>query len=351
MADKEKWTLKFEELTKDSVSQVGAKGANLAEMSRIGMPVPPGFVITTEAYDYFLKKTGTGQEINQLLNTLTEKPKGVAEVEALSQKLSQIMKTKDVPEELQEAICQAYEALSDKCCVANVPTAVRSSGIAEDLPTAAFAGQYESYLNVIGKDALIKKVMDCWCSLFTPRVISYQIRNNLPLMGKLMGVVVQKVVNPRCAGVIFTALPSTGDKSWIIIEGNWGTAESVVQGIVTPDKCYINKETLKLEEKHISCKLKQLTLAGGGTEERDIPTELQSIPCFSEKEATKLAELAIKVESHYGSPQDLEWVIDRDLPFPDNIFLVQTRPLTTLEKKSPTDQVLDLMLSRFAKRG
>jgi pyruvate,water dikinase len=135
-----------------------------------------------------------------------------------------------------------------------------------------------------------------------------------------------------------------------MMEGNWGTAESVVQGAVTPDKCFVKKESLTIEEMRIAQKLTQFSLDGVGTRLEEIPVNMQSAPCFSEEEAIKIAELAKKVEAHYGAPQDIEWVIERDLPFPENIFFVQTRPITALRRTSAIDQIADLMLTRFIGR-
>ncbi|MBW1613118.1 MAG: PEP/pyruvate-binding domain-containing protein [Deltaproteobacteria bacterium] len=343
----QRWVLWFEELGQGDVKRGGAKCANLGELDRIGMPVPPGFVVTTEAYDSFLKQTNGGTEINECLNMLARKPKGITEYEELSQRLWQIIIEKEIPNEIQHSISQAYAALGRKCEVLDVPVAVRSSGVAEDLPTAAFAGQYESFLGVKGKRNLLNKVKECWASLFTARAISYRMQNKLPILAGLMGVIVQRTINARSAGVAFTMLPSTGDASWIMIEANWGTAESVVQGIVAPDRYYINKETLEIEEKNVAKKLKQISLTKAGTMEEKIPLHKQSAPCVLDEELAKIAEMARQVEQHYGSPQDIEWVIEQDMPFPKNIFLVQTRPLSAVQKKSPVDKAADLICSRF----
>jgi pyruvate,water dikinase len=344
------WILEFEKVNQESVNVTGTKCANLGELMRIGMPVPPGFVVTAQAFDFFLKETGADKEMNKALKAFKELPKSIEDYETLSRTLSQIITSNDIPKELKEIVSQAYKALSAECKMEKVPVAVRSSGCAEDLPTAAFAGQYDSYLNVIGDHDLFNRVRDCWASLFTSRAISYRMRNNLPIMEKLMGVIVQKVVNPRSAGVAFTALPSTGNTTWVMIEGNWGTAESVVQGLVTPDRYYITKEILDIEEKNISQKLRQHVITETGTSEEDVPEKKQSEPCFSDEEARKIADMAKRVESHYGTPQDIEWAIEADLTYPDNVFLVQTRPITTLKKKSAVDQVADLMLTRFIRR-
>lgn len=344
------WVLEFEKINHESINVAGTKCANLGELMRIGMPVPPGFVVAAQAFDFFLKETGASEEMNKVLKAFEEAPKSIEEYETLSRALSQTITCNDIPNELKETISQAYKALSAKCKMKEVPVAVRSSGGAEDSPMAAFAGQYESYLNVIGTHDLLDKVRDCWASQFTSRAISYRMRNNLPIMDKLMGVIVQKMVNSRSAGVAFTALPSTGNNTWVMLEGNWGTAESVVEGFVKPDRYYINKQSLKIEEKNISQKQKQYVITKNGTREEDVPEEKQSEPCLSDEEATKIAEMAKRIESYYGTPQDIEWAIERDLPCPDNIFLVQTRPITTLKKKSAVDQIADLMLTRIVNR-
>lgn len=345
------WILSFEEVTHSLAHDVGTKCANLGELLRLGLPVPPGFVVTTEACTFFLAQTGAGDEIQQKLENFNHSPDSIEACERLSRTLVQIIESKAIPAELEESILRAYETLGHQCQTADVATAVRSSGGSEDLATAAFAGQYDSYLNVKGSQNLLTRIKDCWASLFTARVISYRLKNHLPVMDKLMGVIVQRVVQARSAGVAFTALPSNGDDTWVMIEGNWGTAESVVQGIVTPDKYYVNKETLTVGEKRITRKLKQYSLNEAGTIEESIPFNLQTAPSVSTEEAVRITELAKSIEAHYGTPQDIEWVIERERPFPENVFLVQTRPITALHRKDAADQIADLMLTHFIKRG
>jgi pyruvate,water dikinase len=344
------WILPFEAVTPDLSGRTGNKCANLGELLRLGLPVPPGFVLTIEGFAFFLAETGAGDEIRRSLTAFNDSPDSIEACERLSQILQQIIESKHIPAQLQDQILHAYETLGRQCQMADVAVAVRSSGGSEDLPTAAFAGQYESYLNVKGGSHLLARIRDCWASLFTAQVISYRLKNHLPIMDKLMGVIVQRVVQARSAGVAFTALPSNGDTTWVMIEGNWGTAESVVQGLVTPDKYFVNKETLTVGERRIARKLKQYALNEEGTVEASIPFKLQTAPSYSLEEATRITELAKIIETHYGAPQDIEWVIERDRPFPDNVFLVQTRPITALHKKNATDQVIDLMLTHFLKK-
>ncbi len=346
-----KLILWFEEFGKDDRDKVGSKCANLGEMAKIGVPVPPGFAVTTAAYDAFLSKTGAGDEINLYLTKFPEGPKSLADYEEVSKSIGGFILSKEIPQELKDAFGQAYDELCQKCEMIDVSVAVRSSGVAEDLPTASFAGQYDSYLNVRGKEDLVDKIRECWASLFTTRAISYRIRNNLGVLAGSISVAVMKMVNARSAGVGFTVHPTTGDDTKVVLEGNWGAGESVVRGEVTPDRYIIDKESLELEEKRISQKMIQTVLKERGSEEVEIPADKQSESCLNDEECLKIAEYAKKVELHYGMPQDIEWAVDWDLPFPRNTFLVQTRPVTAVaKKKTATEQILDLMLSRLYRR-
>ena len=344
----EKWGVSLDSVCKTDTRLVGGKCANLGEMIKLGVRVPPGFAITTEAYNFFLEETGAGEEIKLYVCQFPEGPKDLAEMDEMSQAIRGIIISRDIPKALQKAICHEYEGLCRRCGVVNLPVAVRSSGVAEDLPTASFAGQYDSYLNVRGEEDLLEKVRLCWSSAFNTRCISYRIQNKLGVLGGSISAGVQKMVNSRAAGVGFTIHPVTGDDTRIILEGNWGVGESVVQGVVSPDIFVIDKGTLTLEEKEISTKLRQYSFKITGTEEEDVPLEKQGLACISDEEATKIGEFAGFVELHYGLPIDIEWAVDSDLPFPDNVFLVQTRPVTVIiKKKSVSEHILDQMMTHF----
>jgi pyruvate,water dikinase len=342
-----KWIAWFDEVGKEDITLVGSKNANLGEMLRKGMPVPPGFAVTTEAFKEFMGQVGITTEIEQYLARFPDGPQTPTEFKETSEFIQGVILKRELPREVQEAIVSAYRKLNQRLGQAEVAVAVRSSGVAEDLPTASFAGQYDSYLNVRGEKELLNKVKRCWASLFTARAIMYRIKNNLPVLGILMSVGVQKMVEARSAGVGFTVHPGTGDDTKILIEGNWGTGESVVQGLVTPDIFVVDKEALTIEERGINCKLKQVAIGEKGTEECDIPADKQAIPCLSDEEAVKIAEFIKAVEQAYGIPLDLEWAVDETLPFPQSIFLVQARPVTKVaEKKDAIDRILDMILGR-----
>jgi pyruvate,water dikinase len=341
------WIAWFEEFGKEHTHLVGSKNASLGEMMRLGVPVPSGFAVTTVAYSRFIEQTGADKEIEQCMSEFIQKQATLNDYREMSRKITEITLSREIPAEIKDGICQSYYELSRKYDSNDVPVAVRSSGVAEDLPTASFAGQYESFLYVTGKDELVEKVKNCWASFFTDRSIIYRIKNDLPVLAGSISVGIQKMIDARSAGVGFTVHPGTGDDTEIMLEGNWGTGESVVQGLTVPDQFIINKDTLTIKKKVISCKLKQIVRGKKGTEERLVSEDRRSVPCLSVNEALKIAEFAKSLEKSLRGPLDIEWAIDKTVPFPQNIFLVQARPVTKVaEKKDAIDRILDMMLAR-----
>lgn len=340
----------FDEIDRNSVPAVGGKNANLGEMTRIGVPVPEGFAITTLAYEQFMQQTGAGDEIRDYINGFAEGLKGATQFQEASQSIRQIIETKEIPNDIGNSINFHYKKLCKKCGTDKLPIAVRSSGVAEDSASSSFAGQFDSFLNVIGTEELLQKTKECWSSQFTAPAISYRARNKLPSTGASMAVVVQRMTRARSAGVCFTSHPITGDDSRIVLEGNWGLGESIVQGMVVPDKFIIDKETLTLVDKTVSTKEKLIEFSDRGVVAEDVPLDKKQLSCLSDAEALRVAEIAKQLEEHYGLPQDMEWAIDRNLSFPANIFLVQTRPITvSMEKKEgeATEYIVDLMGQMF----
>jgi len=330
MSQGKKLVLWFEELGKGDIPLVGGKNANLGEMTKAGIPVPPGFAITAQAYERFIEETNIAQKIYGIIQeTVTDKndPK---QYEEASEKTRKVIESTTMPKYIGNAIKEAYLKLSKQTKMSDVFVAVRSSATAEDLADASFAGQQETYLNVKGPDDLLDKTVKCWSSLFTPRAIFYRTEKGFKHEDVLISVGVQKMVNSRAAGVSFTINPVTGDRSQIVIEGNWGLGESVVSGSVTPDDYIVDKESLKVIERKIAKKTVEYIRdpKTGKTIHAEVPTERQNQPCLTDKEIHVLAELSKQIEQHYGKPQDIEWAIDRDLPFPENVFIVQSRPET-----------------------
>ncbi len=340
----------LDDVGRESVSLVGGKSANLGELRRIGAPVPDGFAITAEAHAKFLDETGVAKEIRPTLNKISKKINKIAEYKEVNNLVNQIINGKELPDDIREAIVTLYKVMCQRCDDPNLAIAVRSSGLAEDMEDASFAGQYESYLNVRGEEELIKKTIQCWASQFTVRAMTYRHQKHLPIEGDLMGVTVLQMVNARSSGVGFTADPLTGDTSNIVLEGSWGLGESIVQGLVTPDRYVLNKNTLVLTEKTISEKDKLMRYAEQGIQEDTVPLEKRQISCLSDEEAIQLAELGKLLEQKYGKPQDFEWVVDSSASFPGNIYLVQTRPITVLFSKSEKEKaeyLADLMIHMF----
>jgi len=331
----ERLVLWFEELRKEDVPLVGGKCANLGEMLSAGIPVPPGFAITATAYKRFIEETGIAEEIYRILReVIVDKSKPELYEEA-SRRIRRVIEETPMPEAIENAIRDAYRELAARVGDVEVYVAVRSSATAEDLPDASFAGQQETYLNVKGEEEVLKKVQKCWSSLFTPRAIFYREEKGFKHEEVLISVAVQKMVNAKAAGVMFTINPVTGDRNQIVIEGNWGLGEAVVSGAVTPDRFVVDKESLKIIDRKVAEKTVEYVRdpETGRTIHAEVPPERQLVPCLTDEEIIKLAELAKRIEQHYGRPQDIEWAIDRDLPFPENVFIVQSRPETVWSVK------------------
>jgi pyruvate,water dikinase len=332
----EKLVLWFKELRKGDIPLVGGKNANLGEMTQVGIPVPPGFAITAYAYKEFLAETGIAEKIyGTIRETVTDinKPQ---QYEEASQKIREIIESTPMPREIQTIVEKSYEELSKMTGSAQAFVAVRSSATAEDLPGASFAGQQDTFLNVKGAADLIDKTVKCWSSLFTPRAIFYRTQKNFKHEDVLISVGVQKMVNSKAAGVAFTINPVTGEPDQIVIEGNWGLGESVVSGSVTPDDYIVDKTTLKVTGRRIAKKMVEYIRdpQTGKTIHADVPSERQEKPCLNDEEIVKLAEFARLIENHYGGKaQDIEWAIDRDMGFPENVFIVQSRPETVWASK------------------
>ncbi|OYT61453.1 MAG: phosphoenolpyruvate synthase, partial [Thermofilum sp. ex4484_15] len=326
----------FEELGKEDVPLVGGKNANLGEMIKAGIPVPPGFAVSAYAYKRFIEETGIKDKIYSIINeVITDRAKPELYEEA-SKRIRRLIETTPMPKDIEIEIRENYRKLCQRVGKEKEYVAVRSSATAEDLPDASFAGQQETYLNVVGEDEVIEKVRRCWSSLFTPRAIFYREQKGFKHEKVLISVAVQKMVNAKAAGVMFTLHPVTGDRSKIVIEGNWGLGEAVVSGSVTPDEWIVDKNNLEIVEERIVEKKVEYVRDSvtGKTIEAEVPPERRKQPCLKPEEVRKLAELAILIEKHYGRPMDIEWAVDRDLPFPQNVFIVQARPETVWSVKA-----------------
>ena len=326
----------FETLRNTDVPIVGGKNASLGEMINAGMPVPPGFAVTAYAYESFIKQTGIAKKIYQIINKTVTDPNNPKQYDAASKKIRVLIEKTPIPSKTVKSIKEAYKELNKRFSSKDAFVAVRSSATAEDLPDASFAGQQETYLNVKGSDELLEKVVKCWSSLFTPRAIFYRNEKGFSHEKVFISVGVQKMVNSRAAGVMFTINPVTGETDEIVIEGNYGLGETVVSGAVNPDDFVVDKATLEIEERRIARKTIQYIRDSktGKTVHLDVPIEKQKEPCLNDEEIIQLTKLAKLIEAHYKKAMDIEWAIDKDLSFPKNIFVVQARPETVWSSRS-----------------
>lgn len=318
----------FEDCNKDSVPLVGGKCASLGELINAGVRVPRGFALTTAGYGQFMRDAGIQDEVNGLLQGLDHDD--MDKLEAASRAIRDMIESRPISIELEDLIAEAYRKLSVRCYLPAVPVAVRSSATAEDLPGASFAGQQDTYLWIRGIDDVMHHVRKCISSLYTARAIAYRIRMGFPHEQVAISVGVQKMANAYTAGVMFTLHPSTGDRSVIVIDSNFGFGESVVSGEVTPDNFVVNKVTLDIIDRTIStkevCYTADLKLQRSVAME--VPVERQNIQSILDDEITELAWMAKKIEKHYGRPMDIEWAIDKNLPAGGNVFILQARPET-----------------------
>jgi pyruvate,water dikinase len=331
--------LNFNEIDKSALPTVGGKNASLGEMIKSGIRVPPGFAVTTDSYAFFIEAAKIGEKIYQLLSDLN--PDNIEALNQAAAEVQDLIRTAAMPDDIQSAIAENYELLCRTCGVEAIPVAVRSSATAEDLPTASFAGQQDTYLWVTGAEQVIENVRKCWASLFTPRAISYRIKNKFPHEKVLISVGVQKMVNSRAAGVMFTLNPTNGDISKVVIEGSWGLGETVVSGSVNPDKFVVDKIMLEINEraistKHIEC---VFDIEKGEVVNADVESDMQCTCCLEDLEIKELVKTAKTIESHYGRPMDIEWAIDKDFAFPENIFIVQARPETVWSQRKTESKI------------
>jgi pyruvate,water dikinase len=327
------YILDFEDLDKSSLQMVGGKNASLGEMIKAGIRVPPGFAVTTDSYFSFITEMGIKDKIFDILSKMP--PDDVESLNRASTEIQELINNASMPVEVQKAIGEGYSLLCEKCSVENVPAAVRSSATAEDLPTASFAGQQDTYLWVEGEEKIINSVQRCWASLFTPRAIDYRNKNNFPHEKVLISVGVQKMVSSRTAGVMFTINPTDGDPSKVVIEGNWGLGETVVSGSVNPDKFVVDKVVMETSEKTISAKHIECIFDPdkGEVIDAEIETDRQKKCCLEDQEIKELVKIAKEIEKHYGRAMDIEWAIDKGFSFPESVFIVQARPETVWSQR------------------
>ena len=315
------YTFAFEEIDRAKLAIVGGKAANLGELARIeGIQVPDGFCVSTEPFKRIISDSSVNELLDQLSLLKVEDRNKIA---GLSTEIRTVIEAIPILQDIIEDIARRLEE--------NKAYAVRSSATAEDLPTASFAGQQDTYLNVIGREEILKHVSKCWASLFTERAIIYRIQNGIDHRKVFMCVVVQKMVFPQAAGILFTADPVTSSRKLLSIDASFGLGEAMVSGLVNPDIYKVSDG--KIVDKKISTKKLAIhALKVGGTKEQEIEPEMQNRQALTDEQILQLAKMGRRIEEHFGNPQDIEWCLVDDTRLPDGqaFYIVQSRPITTL---------------------
>ena len=329
----------FEDYREEDRARVGGKNASLGTMMGAGLPVPPGFAVTTDAYALLRGDETVHGRVHEALAALDLDDARM--VQKVAAEIREEMESIVMHPRVEHEIRAAYAALCERCGVPDVPVAVRSSATAEDLPDASFAGQQDTYLWVTGIEAVLANVQRCWSSIFTDRAIVYRHEMGFDDLLIEMSVGVQKMVDPRCSGVAFTLNPRNGDRSQVAIDASWGLGEAVVSGEVTPDTFLVDKVLRSVMERTISTKLVEYRLDGETVRKVDVDPDRVNAQCVTDDELCLVAAMARRAEKHYGCPQDVEWAIDRHLPDGDNVILLQARPETVWSRKAATPVAAD----------
>ncbi|TEB04846.1 Phosphoenolpyruvate synthase [Pelotomaculum schinkii] len=312
------YVLDFKDIDKTKLIAVGGKGANLGELSRIsGIQVPEGFCVTTEAYKQIIVPNREFNAwLDQLAGLKVDDQKRISEISA---KIRKVIEETTIPGDIEEEITRRLTKLGEKNAYA-----VRSSATAEDLPTASFAGQQDTYLNIIGEAAILEHIRKCWASLFTDRAVVYRMQNAYGHSKVYLSVVIQRMVFPEAAGIMFTADPVTANRKVLSIDASFGLGEALVSGLVNAD-IYKVREGKIIDKKISTKKLAIYALKEGGTEEKKIETERQNKQTLTDDRILQLEKMGRTIEAYFGRPQDIEWCLSED-----KIYIVQSRPITTL---------------------
>lgn len=312
------YVLGFMDIDRTKLNLAGGKGANLGELSKIEeLKVPEGFCVTTEAYK---RAVVNNKEFSMLMDELPHiKVNEREKISEISSRLRSFIEGIAIPKDIEEEIAEYLSKYGDECAYA-----VRSSATAEDLPNASFAGQQDTYLNIKGKDAILKHIARCWASLFTDRAVTYRIQNGFDHRKGYLSVVIQRMVFPKASGIMFTADPVTSNRKVLSIDASFGLGESLVSGLVNAD-IYKVREGRIIDKKISTKKLAIHALKEGGTVEAEIDSERQDLQTLTDEEILHLESLGRKIEDHFGCPQDIEWCTAEG-----SFFIVQSRPITTL---------------------
>jgi len=317
-----KYVLWFKEISKKNIPQVGGKNANLGEMiQKVKVPIPNGFAITTRAYDYFVKHNKLDKKIRSIVSTLDKT--NLKNLEKVGSEVRSLILSGEFPKDLEKDILVHYKKLSQQYGKKEENVAVRSSATAEDLADASFAGQQESYLNMVGEKQVLEAVKKCMASLFTNRAISYREDKGFDHFKVKLSVAVQKMVMSKSSGVMFSLDPDSGNKSFVFINGSWGLGDYIVQGKVNPDSFYVLKSTKTIVSKKLGSKKAMEVRSEIGVKHSITPKSMRDKFCVSDEEILLLAKYCMEIEKHYGRPMDIEWAKDQN-----GLYILQARPET-----------------------
>jgi pyruvate,water dikinase len=345
-------TLRLAELRREHGASFGGKSAALGELLGAGLPVPPGFALSTSAFRAFVAEAGLeGAIAAELARTA---PQDVTSVGAASRAIAEAMHSAPVPETVRDEIARRYAEVADEAGVAEPPVAVRSSALGEDGEQASFAGQQETFLWVRGADRVCDAVRDCWASLYSAPAITYRSGVGDSAGEAAMGVAVQLMVDAEVSGVLFTCNPVSGDPSMVAVNASWGLGLAVVGGEVTPDDYLVSKVTREVVREQVHAKEVEYVPDADrqGAVRVAVPEERREAPTLDRPALEALVDLGRQVERHFGSHQDVEWALARGQELPASLFLLQSRPVTALppREEAPTGSALSLVMGMFGAR-
>lgn len=313
-----KYTKNFSELSKNNTKIAGGKGASLGEMTKAKIPVPPGFVVLSEAFEKFLEESDLSMEVETKLKKVNFRD--INSVNKISSEIRDLIHDASFPKDIGQEVIKSYRKLKLGL------VAVRSSATAEDSSVASWAGELESYLNVTEKK-ILESVKKCWSSLFTPRAIFYRHEKKMHKNKVSVAVVIQKMIQSEVSGIAFTVHPVTEDRNQMVIEAGYGLGEAIVGGKITPDTYVIHKNNLEIIDKNISEQKIMINIKGNqGTRTVKVPKAKTGKQKMSDKQILKLAQICYTIEKHYRKPQDIEWALEKG-----KFYITQSRPITTLK--------------------
>jgi pyruvate,water dikinase len=317
-------------MRKGDETRIGNKANNVAALLRLGVSTPPGYCVSSEAYREFLERSKLEKQLIALARGAATK--SIPQLEEASQKIARLMLSKPVPIDIREEIVDAYEHLLERLGDVAPWVAVRSSATMEDTPKASFAGQHDSFLYVSGAAGVVSHTVKCWASLWSPQAMHYRDMNGFAHSEAAMGVLVQQMVPATASGVLFTADPINNDRATMVIGAGWGLGEGIASGTAGQDTFMVDKKRFRIRERVIADKQIMVTKGEGeGTRGAPVPDALRHTPCLSDPQVKELATLGLRLEEHFGAPQDVEWAVREG-----HAYILQSRPITTLEPTAPS---------------